>query len=142
MQASDIKSVYASGTVYGLTNAAAALDFGTTDPVLTLNGDGQWLIFARVVLSFSAASFVASRTVTLKLRRTNNTAADLTGGTTALQTGITTTVTGPLGSIAIPPILYTGQTGDSITIFGSVSTAPSAGALNATESEIIAVRLC
>ena len=48
MQATDVRSVYASGTAYSVTNSSAAVDFGTTDPSLTLTLPGTYLLFARV----------------------------------------------------------------------------------------------
>lgn len=142
MQANDVRTVYAAGTAYTVTNTAAAADFGTTDPALTLNQPGTYLILSRAVASFAGATFAATKNLTVKLRRTNNTAGDLTGASTVLPTGVTTTVTGPLGNVVIPPVLYTtANMNDSISVFAVIETAPSAGALTLTESEIIAIRL-
>jgi hypothetical protein len=79
-------SVYAAGTAYQLTASDAALDFGTTDPSLTLTKAGTYLLTARVRLDYNGATFSAVRTATLKLRRTNNTAADLSNGSAAAKT--------------------------------------------------------
>ena len=142
MQAQDVRTIYASGTAYALTNSSAALDFGTTDPSLTLTQPGTWLIFARASLAYAAATFASSRTVTLKLRRTNNTAGDLTNASISVPTRVTSTVTDTFGPVMIPPVLYTtSNIDDAITIYADVSVAPSAGAFNATNAEIIALRL-
>jgi len=142
MQATDIKQVYAAGTAYQLTTTSAALDFGTTDPSVTLNAPGTWLIFSRAVVKFNAATFAATKNATIKLRRTNNTAGDITGASTVLPTGVTSTTTGPLGNLVVPPILYTTtNSGDIISLFGSIETAPSAGSIDVTEAEIIAIRI-
>ena len=138
----DTLSVYATGTAYALTNSSAALDFGTTDPSLTLSKPGTWLIFGRVNLKYNAATFAASRTVTIKLRRTNNTAADLTSGSTTFLTDIITTLTYTAGVLTIQPVLYsTTNSNDAITIFGDVGVVPTAGSLDATEASIVAIRL-
>lgn len=135
-------SVYAAGTAYSLTATAAALDFGTTDPVLTLDKAGTYLLFAKANLRYTAATFAASRAVTLKLRRTNNTAADLTNGTLTVATDIITTLTYTFGVFQLPTVIYTTtNTNDAITIFGDVAVVPSAGSLDATAAEIVAVRL-
>lgn len=135
-------TVYAAGTAYALTATPTALDFGTTDPATIITTAGTYLIFARVNLQLAGATFAASRTVTLKLRRTNNTAADLTNGSTALATGVTSTVTGTLAVVPLAPIVYTTtNTDDAITIFGDVSVIPTAGALNATEANIVMIRI-
>lgn len=133
-------SVYAAGTAYQFTNAAALLDFGTTDPSLTITGAGTYLILSRATLFYNAATFVAPRVVTLKLRRTNNTAADVI--TTLLDTDVTTTVSATYGSFVLPPVIYTTTNSDDIIqLFGHVATVPSAGTLDATSAEIVAIRL-
>ncbi len=134
--------VYAAGTAYSLTNTAAALDFGTTDPSIVLNKAGTYLLFGRVNLKYNGATFAASRTVTLKLRRTNNTPADLTNGSMTALTDIVTTKTFSFGVFNLPPILYTTAVlTDAITLFGDVSVVPTAGSLDAVEASIVAVRL-
>jgi hypothetical protein len=133
-------SVYSAGTAYTLTAVSAALDFGTTDPSLVLNKAGTYLLLGRVNLQANAATFAASRTVTLKLRRTNNTPADLISQATA--TPIITTQTQTIGVFNLPPVIYTTAVlTDAITIFGDVSVIPSAGTLTATEASIVAIRL-
>lgn len=132
----------AAGTAYSLTATSAALDFGTTDPSITINRAGTYLILSRVNLKYNAATFAASRTATLKLRRTNNTATDLTNGSTSVATAIITTITALFGVIILPPVLYnTTRTDDVVTIFGDVDVVPSAGSLDATEASIVAIRL-
>ena len=135
-------TVYAAGTAYALTTTAALLDFGTTDPSLTITQPGTYLLLGRVVLDYNAATFSASRVVTLKFRRTNNTAADLTNGTTTVDTDIITTITSTFGAFSLPPVIYTtSNENDIIQIFGDVAVAPSAGSLDAVAAEIVAVRL-
>lgn len=135
-------SVYASGTAYPLTNAAALLDFGTTDPSLTISEAGTYLLMARAVLDYNGATFAASRVVTLKLRRTNNTAADLANSTMTVDTDITTTVSSTMGDFVLPFITYTTtNSNDIIQLFGDVGTVPTAGSLDAVGAEIVAIRL-
>lgn len=138
----DTLTVYATGTAYTFTGSSAALDFGTTDPSLTITKPGTYLIIARVNVENNAATFASNRTVTLKLRRTNNTAADLTNGSTAYGTGVITTLSSVSQIAALPRVIYTTtNSNDAITVFGDVSVLPSAGSLQATECEIIAIRL-
>lgn len=135
-------SAYSSGTVYALTATAALLNFGTTDPSITINVAGTYKISGTVVLNYNGATFAANRTVTLKLRRTNNTPADLTNGTTVVTTGIVTTTTETFVVVELPNIIYTtALTTDIIQIFGDVSVVPSAGSLDAVQANIMAVRL-
>lgn len=133
--------IAAAGTAYSLTNTAAALDFGTTDPSITLDEPGIYLIMARADVNYAGATFAASRTVTLKLRRTNNTAGDLTGGSIALATDIITTLTYTFASPTWWTLYTTANANDAITIFGDVSVVPTAGALNAVAASIVAIRV-
>lgn len=134
-------SVYAAGTAYALTATPAALDFGTTDPGIVLTVPGRYRIRGRVNLKYNGATFAAGRTVTLKFRRTNNTAADLTNGSTGVVTGIVTTVTESFMIVELPEISYsTTASDDAITIFGDVSVVPSAGSLDCVEANLFAER--
>lgn len=134
--------VYAAGTAYSLTNVAALLNFGTTDPSLTITAAGTYIIFGWARIDYNAATFAANRTVTLKLRRTNNTAADLTNGSTQAKTNIITTETETFGKFFIIPSTYvTTNTTDIIEVWGSIDTVPTAGSIDAVEAGIVAVRI-
>lgn len=130
-------AAYAAGTAYTLTATPAALDFGTTDPVISLGQAGTYLILASV--TEDAAGAVANYVSTYKLRRTNNTAADVTGSTitrenaTPAEFGDNSTTT-----ITLPAVIYTtANANDAITIFGSLTeTTPTVIA-----ASIVAVRL-
>ena len=125
-----------------MTTTPALLDFGTTDPSLTITQPGTYLLLSRAELDYNGATFAASRTVTLKLRRTNNTAADVANSSLAAKTEITTTVTATFGDFVLPPVIYTTtNNNDIIQIFGSVDTGPSAGSLDASSADIVAIRL-
>lgn len=134
-------TIVGAGTAYTLTATAAALDLGTTDPVITVDQAGTYLVSGWAVLNYVGATFASDRTFTLKLRRTNNTAADLTGGTAAFGSGIYTTTT--LSKvIALPPTIYTTtRTDDALTIFGDVSVVPSAGSVTVSKAQITAIRV-
>ena len=135
-------TVYAAGTAYSLTNTAALLDFGTTDPSLTLGKAGTYLLMAKARIDYNASTFAAVRTVTLKLRRTNNTAADVTNATTSFKVPIMTTLTYTAGIMELPAVIYTTTaTTDIIQLFGSIDTVPTAGSIQAVEASIIAIRL-
>jgi len=133
-------TAYASGTAYTITGSSAALDFGTTDPVLTINQAGTYLIQSNVGVKYSGATYAAPQTVTFKLRRTNNTAADLTNGSRAVELPVLTTFTG--GDVmTLPPVIYTATSGDAITIFGILSATPAAGSVLADSAELVAIKL-
>lgn len=131
----------AVGTAYTLTATAAALDFGTTDPSITIDKAGTYLLLGGVNLKYTGATFVANRTVTAKFRRTNNTAADL-GTALSLTTRIITTITDEMGTFDLFPVIYTtANTNDVITVFGDVSVLPTAGTLDASQAFILAIRI-
>lgn len=135
-------TVYAAGTAYQLTNTSALLNFGTTDPTLVLTSPGVYLLLARVRVDYTGATFAAVRTGTLKLRRTNNTAADIANSTVQYLTDIITTLTYTLEVIDLPPIVYTTtNSDDSISIFGDISVVPTAGSLDTVEASIVAVKI-
>ena len=135
-------SAYGVGTAYALTNTAAAIDFGTTDPVIVLDKAGTYLILGHVNLAYNAAT-VAAETASIKVRRTNNTAADLSV-VPVLDLPTSTLLTHTYEIVPIPPFVYTTTaTDDSITLFANVSAALSAGSIDATAigTSIVAVRL-
>ncbi len=135
-------TVYASGTAYQFTAVSSALAFGTTSPTLVINAVGTYVLFSRIRVDYNGATFAAVRTGTLKLRRTNNTAADLASGTSSFKTDVITTLTYTLADIFIPPVVYvTTNATDSISIFGDISVIPTAGSLDCVEAEIIAIRI-
>lgn len=134
--------VYSAGTAYTLTATPALLDFGTTDPSITLPTPGTWLIYGRAKIDYTGATFAAVRTVPIKLRRINNTAADLTNGSVTQSTNIVTTLTCTMGEFVIPPIIYiTTNSDDNIQLFGSVSVLPTAGTIDVNEASIVAIRI-
>ena len=135
-------TAYGAGTAYILTNSAAAVDLGTTDPAIVLNVAGTYLIMAQIDLAYNAATVVAE-TATVKVRRTNNTAADLSA-VVVIDLPVSTTLTNTYGTVFIPPFVYTtAATDDAVTIFANVSAALSAGSIDATAigTSIVAIRL-
>lgn len=134
-------TVYAAGTAYTLTATSAAVDFGTTDPIITVNAAGTYLIRAKVKVNLVGATFAANQTLTVKLRRTNNTATDLTNSTTTWTLPIVTTQTNTLAVIDLPEVAYTtALTNDTIQLFADVSVLPSAGTVTIAEASIVAIR--
>lgn len=136
---SDALSIHTTGgTAYSLTTTAAQVTVNGTDAKLTVPGTGQWLLRGRVNLKYNGATFAANRTVTIKLRRTNNTAADVTNATCTVITGVVTTITETFMVVEIPESYYTTvNTDDEIAVYASIDTLPSAGSLDITEASIV-----
>lgn len=125
----NLKTV-AVGTVYSLTATSAAVTFGTTSPNLTLTATGTFRVRGFVNLKYNGATFAAARTVTIKLRKSNGTPADLTNGSVVFTTSIVTTVTGTFVAITFTSDDYAGTINDVLAIFADVSVIPTAGSLD------------
>lgn len=135
-------TTYGSGTGYSLTATPAAITLGTSSPTCVLDKAGTYLLLCYVNLQYVGATFAANRTATLKLHRTNNTPADITGSSSAKGTNIVTTVSGTLSASNLPTVIYTTtNTNDIIVPYADVSVIPTAGSLQATEASIVAIRL-
>lgn len=144
-----IEAVYNVETVYGAGTADAlavdgtqvAIDLGTTDPVITLGEAGRYLILAQVKLEYTGAT-ITTQTVSFKLRRTNNTAADVADSGVLIDLPAATTLTHTYGVINLPPVEYvTSNADDAISIFGAVSAATGAGTIDVSAASIVAIRL-
>ena len=131
---------YAAGTVYTMTASAAQIAFGTTSPQVTLDA-GTWIIFAYARLDAAGATYAGNQLATVKLRRTNNTAADLTNASTGFNMPIITTITQTLGHLHIPNVIYTATQGDIIQLYGLVAATPAAGSITVNEAQIVAIRI-
>ena len=142
----------ATGTAatIGTTAGGALLNFGTIKPTVivpTAIGE-KWLILARVRYSRAAWQSVA-RTLTTRLRRTNNTPADIgNGAATDSKTEYAIAVaaaaiTDTMAIICLPPIVYTASgTNDVIEIWASLDNpASTGGAIVANEANITAVKI-
>ncbi len=135
-------AAYGVGTAYAFTNTAAAIDFGTTDPSIVLTSAGTYLIFGQVHMAYAAAT-VTTETATIKVRRTNNTAADLSA-VVVIDLPVATTLTNSYGIEQIPPFVYTtSATNDAVTLFANVSATLGAGTINATAigTSLVALRI-
>lgn len=137
----NINQVVASGTAYTMTNAYGSIAFGTTSPILTIANAGTYAIYVDVQLNLVGATYATYDSASIKLRRTNNTAADLAGSTfgTFIPTITTITAVGPY--LHVGPIKYTTtNTNDTITVQGILGTTPAAGSVTATACTITAIR--
>ena len=132
---------YATGTAYSLTASAAALAFGTANPSITIGVAGTYRLRGSGQLKYNGATFAANRTVTVKFRRVNNSAADLTNGSISQITSIVTALTAPFGYFVLPEIEYIASLNDTITLFGLVSVVPTLGSLDVVEASINAIRV-
>jgi hypothetical protein len=140
-QRNPVRKIDAAGTAYNLTNTSAAVTFGTTSPALTLYDSGLYLIEYEATINYAGATFAASQDATLKLRRTNNTATDLSGSSRIVKTDIVTTKTATMQYVKGSCIYQATATDDAIALFGSVAATPSAGNLQVAQASIIATKI-
>jgi hypothetical protein len=138
----DQVTAYGSGAEYVLTTTPANVVMGGTSPDVTLTVAGTWMIFARLRVDYNAATFAAVRTVTGVLRRTNNTAGNITNSSASFETEIITTLTYTAEVMSLPVIIYkTANVNDNIVLQASIDVLPTAGSIAISQCEIVAVRI-
>lgn len=134
-------SAYSAGTAYTLTTSSAKIDFGTTDPVITLTTPGTYLILSNLKIEYSGLT-TALNALSFKLRRTNNTAADLTNATTTFNVPAVTLLTGTGGDCDLPPVFYTtSNSNDVIEMWGNRSGGITLGSIQVGEASLVAIRI-
>lgn len=128
----------AAGTAYTLTGSFANVDFGTTDPTITISNAGNYLLTVDCSSSLNAATTVSGQSVEIILRRTNNTPADI--GTVRYQplpASTLGTADGP--SVSISSFPYTASAGDIVTVQAKITGTLGAGSVTITDAHIVAV---
>ena len=126
----------------GGSQAVSATPTQALTATLTLSAAGAgktYLLRARLRLDYVGATFAANQTVTLAIRRTNNTAGNLV--LTTLQTAVVTTVTYGFGEITAEIPYTTVGVSDVVQPFVLLSVIPSAGSFNVVEASITALEL-
>ncbi len=132
---------YCSGTVYTLTNSAAAVDCGTTDPSVTIAAAGTYLVLGSMCYENAGATYAANRTVTGTINRTNNSPGIIASSGLSYQTGIITTVTNTMGCSATQVLYTTANTDDILTLNASIDVVASAGTSTVARARLAAIRL-
>jgi hypothetical protein len=133
----------ATGGAYAIQDGGYALVTFVTSGAqqITLTTAGTWMLFARARVDYTGATFAASRTVNLKLRRQND-MVDVPSAFVGFYTDIVTTKTATAQFVTFPPVMYaTAGTTDIIEMMATINTEPTAGALNVSEADIVAVYL-
>lgn len=128
-------SVDGAGTAAPLASLYATLDFGTTDPTITITRAGTYLILARVEIVDN--SLTAQSSPKFKLRRTNNTAGDLSNSESALTLPTSSEYVIYPNSLA-PMIYTTANANDVIALYGQ--DADEAG-LTVSKASIRAIQI-
>jgi hypothetical protein len=136
-------TVYAAtGTGHTIANATGIVTIGATAITLVITTPGTYIFSARARVDYWGATFAEVQLVTLKLRRTNNTAADVPNATAGLKTAIVTLVAHTAGIVQLPTVSYTTALAtDSISLQAVVDVLPSAGEVRVLQAEIVALRI-
>lgn len=126
---------------YTLTNAVANVVL-SANAAITITQPGRYMLRCVMKVNLSGATFAANETLTFKLRRTNNTAADLANSTETWILPITTIESFTLGLLVLPEVIYdTLNSNDVIQIQAGLTTAPSAGQAQVVTVNLIAIRI-
>lgn len=136
----ETQAAYSSGTNYTLTTTAAAVVHGTTSPSITFTRDGTYQLEGFVQLDANGMT-VTTQTAALKIRRTNNTPADVTGSDMVYDLPVATTITQTLDTIRMAPVIVTVSAGDTYTLFANINAALGAGTVQVAKSALVATRL-
>jgi hypothetical protein len=132
-----------AGDWHTLTTSSVLLNFSSTDPSLTLDQAGTYVIMARVQLRYASWVYAAgSRTAELKLRETSI-GNDLTNGTVSSPTrvSVVANLTELFWDVSWSVIYTTTVATHIIQLWGKIDGAPDSGSLNAYVASIVAVRL-
>lgn len=137
-------TVYGAGTAFTVPSPAfAQITLGTTSPITTLTALGTYLIFYRCRIDFQAATFPLS-VFTLQLEKLNNGGPNpLTSNSNASMIipviGVATTYS--LDVVGGPQVYVNADVTNQIGLYAKLTIPPSAGDLQISECEIVAVKL-
>jgi len=128
----------AAGTAYTLTASYSSVDFGTTDPSITLVAAGNYYLYVNISTAFNAATFAGVQSISVKFRRTSGTPADI-GTPRSQPLPVITALTGAGPSIMVGPFPYTATANDVVTVQAILSATPGAGSVTVDACEITAI---
>ncbi len=114
---------YTAGTGYTLTGSSAQVMFtggGAVSPVVTLPETAKYNIEGSFTFELAGLSVSVGATISFKLRRINNTAADLANSTKSLKIPIAglSVVSGSFDTV-IKKVRYQATAGDQIALFAN-----------------------
>lgn len=133
---------YSSGTAYNMTTTPAKITFGSNSPSVTLPTAGTYVIMSNVRIDYAGLTNLAANTVTIKLRRINNTATDLSDAAGDFVVPPVTLLTSTGGDCDVSTVFYTTtNNNDIIEIWGSRSGSVSVGNIQAGNAWIVAYRI-
>lgn len=132
---------HGTGAVYEITTSISEIIHDTTNSAVELAQAGTYAIQGHCRITYNATTYAAPTNITLKLRRTNNTAGDLPNGAGSLGVVVLTTYTGSLHMLTPKVLFTTANADDRIAMFIGVTTGPSAGNMVVSDDHIFAERI-
>lgn len=145
---SDYKNVDNRDDAHTFSETIEPLSFSGSPQALVINDDGLWMVIARVRVDYSFATYGAdNKTLNFKLRRTNNSAADVANTTVAVKLRDVTTAYFTANVVELPVAFYNTQnTDDSLSIYGwldsgDLPTNDPDGRIVALEASLVAVKI-
>lgn len=133
----------ATGAAFTFDNTAfppgKAIGFGGNNPTVTLNA-GTYLLIGRIRIDYSGAT-ITNQTLSMEIRRTNNTPTDVTNSACTIKLRVVTTDSTTDDVLILPLITYTATQGDILQLYGALSAAAGAGNVTAVEATLTALRL-
>lgn len=127
---------------YSFAASAESVSFTNgNSPTLTINAAGTYIIMARADILYNGATTVADRSITMSLKRMNNSPGTLANSTIIAHTGVVTTLTSSMPGASWWCTYTTSNANDIINMIASITTVPSAGTLDITNASLIAYRL-
>jgi hypothetical protein len=136
-------TIHAGGTVATLPDSTALLNFGTTDPTMTITDAGTYMLQGGATLQYNAwEPDINPSTVTIKIRKTSGSPDDVAGANVNLDLAITgAAYTGPLMVVTTPTVIYNSVGGETIQLWGDRGADPVSGSIEARSAWITAIRI-
>ena len=126
------KNLVGTGTV-AVTSATTQLNVASNPPTWTIPDTHTYIIFSRAKFDSTGLTYAGTTALTLKLRRTNNTPADLLSIVWTFPAAPVQNQS--ILALTLPPLFYTpAQVNDVIELWGATAADPTAGALNCKET--------
>lgn len=118
-------SAEGTGGVYDLTAASALLAFPTTSPSLVVVKPGTYFYMGSGAYEYIGATFAANQDAYFRLRRTNNTPAQIDSRAYKLDTPTLKTET--VSTVLLHGFYTTVNSNDILELWGDLTVVPGAG---------------
>jgi hypothetical protein len=153
-QLTDYQNETLRANCHTFSETPEALQFNAVNQSLVINATGKWLLLAKVRVDYSWATYSEdNKILNLKLRRTNNSAADIADTTVAIKLRDVSTAYFTAQVVDLPQVVYnTTNTTDALSIYGwldsgdlpdnAASDLPTGnGRVIALESSLVAIKV-